>query len=123
MNFKPLNIQAKWAHAIGQALNNCPMSREEVARQMGDYLGKEVGVNILNAYASTARDTHVINIERLDALVYVTKDKGLVNLLAELVACMAVPKEQAPYMEYAEKKIEFKKLRAEIEKIEGALDD
>ncbi len=122
MNFNSLSIQEKWARAIGQALNDCPMSREEVARQMGDYLGKEISPNILNAYASTARDTHVINIERLDALVFVTKDKGLVNLLAELVGCMTVPKEQAPYMEYAEKKIEFKKLRAEIEEIEGTLD-
>ncbi len=123
MNFNSLSIQEKWARAIGQALNDCPMSREEVARQMSDYLGKEVRPNILNAYASTARDTHVINIERLDALVYVTKDKRLVDLLAELVGCMAVPKEQAPYMEYAEKKIEFKKLRTEIEEIEEALND
>ncbi len=123
MNFNSLSIQEKWARAIGQALNDCPMSREEVARQMSDYLGKEVRPNILNAYASTARDTHVINIERLDALVYVTKDKRLVDLLAELVGCMAVPKEQAPYMEYAEKKMEFKKLKAEIEEIEEALND
>ncbi len=117
------STQEKWARAIGQALNDCPMSREEVARQMGDYLGKEIKPNILNAYASTARDTHVINIERLDALVYVTQDKRLIDLLAELVGCMAVPKEQAPYMEYAEKKIEFKKLKAEIKEIEGTLDE
>ncbi len=122
MNMR-FSTQEKWARAIGQALNDCPMSREEVARQMGDYLGKEIKPNILNAYASTARDTHVINIERLDALVYVTKDKRLVDLLAELVGCMAVPKEQAPYMEYAEKKIEFKKLKAEIEEIEEALNE
>ncbi len=52
MNFKPLNIQDKWARAVGQALNDCPMSRKEVARQMSDYLGKEVGEN-MNAFKKT----------------------------------------------------------------------
>lgn len=120
---KAANTKAKWAIAISRALNDCAMSREEVARQMSEYLGEKISPNILAAYASQGRDTHIINLPRLEALIYVTKDAGLVDLLAEVIDHRVVHEIYAPYLEYAYKKAAWKKLGAELKAYEEAFDE
>ncbi len=98
---KAATIKGKWAMAISQALKDYAMSREEVAEKMSLYLGEEVKASMLNAYASQGRDTHIINLSRLEALIYVTQDRRLINLLADILDCRAVPNAYARHMNYA----------------------
>ncbi len=126
VDFTPIraaDAKAKWAIAVSLALKSCKMSREEIARQMGEYLGEKISVDALNAYASQGKDTHIINAVRLEALLRVTDCKDLANTFVDVINCRAVPKDYVPHIEYAAKKIEFKRLKTEIKKIEEALDE
>jgi len=42
-------LNAKFARAISLALKECPLSREEVAERMSDWLGEVVSRNMLDA--------------------------------------------------------------------------
>lgn len=69
--------------AMKVALADCGLSRDFVAERMSAYLGERVSVSMLNAYVSPARDTHQISTVRFMALVHVTKDRRLLELLAD----------------------------------------
>jgi len=68
------------------------LEREDVARRMGDYLGKNVSPNVLNAYASQAREGHNITVARLCALMHATGDFRLLKLLAEKFDLTLIPR-------------------------------
>ena len=44
------NIGAKYAKAIALTLNECELTRDEIAMQMSAYLGEDVTKNMLDAY-------------------------------------------------------------------------
>lgn len=69
------------ARAVSRTLKDDGRSRAEIAEAMGGYLGEDVSENMLNAYASQARDGHRISLERAIALVAVTQDARLVGEL------------------------------------------
>jgi hypothetical protein len=77
------SVGARISRAVAAALADCDLSREEIAQQLGAYLGEAVSPNVLNAYASQAREGHKIAACRLLALVHVTGDRRLLELLAE----------------------------------------
>ena len=69
--------------AVSVALRDCRLKRPDVAERMSGFLGEDVGLNILNAYASPARPDHTISMTRFAALLHVTQDRRLLELLAE----------------------------------------
>ena len=78
--FRPGAIQApsmggRLARAIAIALKDCGKTRAEVAALMTAHLGRPVSENMLDAYASQAREGHAISAERLAALVRATGDR------------------------------------------------
>lgn len=120
---KAANIKVKWSKAISLALSNCPMSREEIAKQMGDYLGENISPNILDAYASQGRDTHIINLPRLEALIFVTGDISLVNLLADVLNHVAIHKTYIDHVDYAVWRVARKELNDKIKNYEEQWND
>lgn len=79
-------LAARIARAISETLADADrrgMSREEIASRMSAYLGERVSVNMLNAYASTARTDHSIGLPRTLALLRATGDRRLLEMLAE----------------------------------------
>jgi hypothetical protein len=46
--------------------------------------GEEVSKNMLDAYASEAREEHVINVVRFIALIHATQDRRLLEIVAEM---------------------------------------
>ena len=69
--------------AITLELKECGRPRHEVASRMSDYLGQSITPHILNAYASQAREDHVINLVRFVALLHATQDRRLLEMIAE----------------------------------------
>ncbi|MEM7197052.1 MAG: phage regulatory CII family protein [Pseudomonadota bacterium] len=67
---------------------------------MSEYLGQDVTINMLNAYASEARTTHNITIERLMALTHVTGDVRILAYMAAKMGCLIIGKDEEPYIEY-----------------------
>ena len=87
------------AKAIAAALMG--QDRAQVARDMSDYLGRPVSKAMIDAYASIARDDHVISTPRFMALVQVTADRRLLELLAEPLGWAVIERRYLPLIELA----------------------
>ncbi len=80
---RAVNWSARIAKAVAATLKECGMPRALVASRMGEFLGETVSENMLDNYASEAREDTVINATRLIALLQVTRDTRLLQVLAD----------------------------------------
>lgn len=80
---RAVNWAAKLAKAVAMTLKECGMPRALVANRMGEFLGEAVSENMLDNYASEAREDTVISVPRLIALLHVTRDMRLLQVLAD----------------------------------------
>lgn len=106
------SLDQRLCKAMKLALKECGPDRTTVAELMSEFLGEKVSLAMLNAYVSTARPTHVISVVRFAALVHVTKDRRLLELLAELFGWSVVDERYADAIaevELAEKKEEIER--------------
>ena len=106
IRFEPEQVRAATvAHlicrAISAALKDAVQSRNEIAKKMSDFLGDNVTVNMLNAYASPARENHPISMARFIALLHATKDRRLLELLAEPMDWAVIERRHLPMIELA----------------------
>ena len=85
-------LDVKIARALSHAMHECGLSRVEIAEKMSTYLDQKVTENMLNTYASPAREDHKITLERLIALVEVTGSHGLLGFVADFSDFVVVPK-------------------------------
>jgi len=92
-------LNARFARAISLTLKECGLSREEVAERMSDWLGETVSRNMLDAYASEARESHQINLPRFAALIHATEDYRLLSLLPETFGFSVMPREYEEIVE------------------------
>ncbi len=98
---RAVTIAGKVCRAVAQTLKESALSRQEIARRMSAYLGEDVSVNMLNAYASEARETHVINTVRFIALLHATGDRRLLEIVAEIFGWVVIEKKFLPLIELA----------------------
>lgn len=78
-------------------------SREQVAAAMSEYLDETVSEHILNGYAGESRTDLTINIVRLDALLAITKDRRLLELLAARHGWAVIERRHLPAIELAQR--------------------
>lgn len=78
------SLRAKIARAVAESLRDCEMKRDEIAAAMSEWLAEEVTKNMLDAYASEAREEHTITYLRLLGLIHVTGDVRLLQIGAEM---------------------------------------
>jgi hypothetical protein len=74
------SLRAKIARAVSETLTDSPISRAIIAEDMSLWLGEEVTENMVNAYASQARERDTIPYLRLLALAHVTGDVRLLQI-------------------------------------------
>ncbi|MBX9750868.1 MAG: DNA transposition protein [Roseococcus sp.] len=94
-------LEARIARAVSVALQDCKLTREEIAARMSAWLGTKVTLNMLNAYASVARQDHPIGLTRFLALVHATCDRRLLELLAEMNGWAVIERRHLPLIEMA----------------------
>ena len=87
------------SRAVSLALGASGLSRETIAAQMSEYLGETVTKNMLDGYASQAREDHRITLERFLALIEVTGQTGLLGFAAEQFGMVVVPSRYAELIE------------------------
>lgn len=89
--------------AVSETLKGCGRPRADIAAAMTDYLdGEAVSEAILNAYASESRGDLIIPLVRLDALLAVTKDRRLLELLAARHGWAVIERKHLPAIELTE---------------------
>ncbi|KXV47098.1 hypothetical protein AD945_10850 [Gluconobacter albidus] len=104
--FDPQLIRAnsyggRLSRAISVSLDGCGYSRAEIAARMSEQLGRKISLNILNAYASVARETHEISVSRFDALVGATGDRRLLEFVAADHGFSVIDRRYLPMIELA----------------------
>ena len=93
------DLASQIARAVSRSLKASGMSREQIAEAMTEYLGEEVSKNMLDAYASEARESHRITLERFVALINVTGQHGLLGFVAEQFDLVVVPERYSDLIE------------------------
>lgn len=94
-------IRAQVCRAIAAALSDCKLSRDDIAQRMSEFLGERVSKAMLDAYASQAREDHAISLPRFLALVHVTQDRRLLELIAEMFGWAVIERRHLPLIELA----------------------
>lgn len=85
-------MRGRMAKAVSLALRECGLERVVVAQRMSSHLGEAVSEHMLDNYASEARTDTVISLIRLMALIHVTGDLRLLQVLAEQFGQVVVDK-------------------------------
>lgn len=106
VSFDPQLIRAnsfggRLKRAISVCLKDTHYSRSEIAERMSDRLGRTITLNVLNAYASVARDTHEISVPRFNALVGAIGDRRLVEFVAADHGWAVIDRKHLPFIELA----------------------
>jgi len=109
------SIAVTISKGVSQALKGCGRSREDAAQLMSDYLDEKVSVDMLNAYASEAKSEHVVNVVRFIALLHVTRDRRLLELIASMFDWAVIERKYLPAIEMAEALEARSKLDREID--------
>lgn len=105
--FEPARVRAaslagQIARAVAEALRGAAergIPREEVAARMSAITGERVSRQMLDAYASQAREEHAIGLARFVALVQATGDRRLLELLAEPMGWAVIEREDLALIE------------------------
>ena len=84
-------LGSRISRAVSLALKECGKSRAEVAEAMSSELGYPVSADMLDAYASEAKESHRITLERFVALVTTTGCLDLLGFVAGLFDHVVVP--------------------------------
>lgn len=113
---RAVSLARSIAKAVAETLRSCGRPRAAVAEAMTDYLdGDPVTENVLNAYASESRADLTINLTRLDALLAVTKDRRLLELLAARHGWAVIERKYLPAIAMAERMERRAELDREID--------
>ena len=108
-------IEARVSRAIAAALKDSVSDRQAVAEAMGDFLGQRVTKNMLDAYASVAREDHPITIARFVALLHATRDRRLLELIAEPLGWAVIDRKMLPLIELAAVQEKQRELHAQAD--------
>lgn len=103
-------LRQKLALGVAETLKGSDLERPDIAEKMADWLGEDVSKNLLDRYASQAAEEHVIPLLRLIALIHVTGDVRILQMIAEMFGHSVVEDRFLPWIEVgqlAEKKDEF----------------
>lgn len=106
-------LQGRIAKGIKAALAG--KSRTNIAKAMSEFLGESVTDHMLNAYASEAKGDKPIPLTRFMALIHVTGDKRLLNLIAETFGVVVVDASSEPLIRAGEAAARLRDLRAELD--------
>lgn len=92
-------LGSKISRAVALALKDCGKTRAEIAQQMSEELGYAVSADMLDAYASEAKESHRITLERFVALITVTGCLDLLGFVVGLFGHVVVPERYASLIE------------------------
>lgn len=98
---RAVSLPARISRAVATALHDAEACRETIAARMSAFLGERVSPSMLDAYASQAREGHNISVTRFLALLHATRDRRLLELLAEPMGWAVIDRRHLPLIEVA----------------------
>lgn len=104
-------IAGRVCRAIAAALRDSELSRPEVAKSMSEFIGQDIPKNMLDAYASQGREDHTISLIRFIALLHATRDRRLLEMVAEQFGWSVIERRHLPMIELAQVQERMEDLR------------
>jgi hypothetical protein len=98
---KAPTFRDRLARAVAIVLTESDIPRATIAKRMSEFLGEDISLNMLNAYASQARTDQTIPAVRLAALTQATGDVRALQLLLDPIDYAAVEKRYVAAIEDA----------------------
>lgn len=86
------SVAGRLSRSVAVVLRESDADREAVAARMSEYLGEEVSKNMLDAYASQAREAHNISLARAFALLHATDDARIFGTELERFGLAIIPR-------------------------------
>jgi len=77
------------------ALKGCTLSRYEVAARMSELVGTEITKTQLDSWTAESKEGHRFPAEYLPAFCYVTGNREILRVMAEMVNCHLVESREA----------------------------
>lgn len=114
---KSWSISGRLSKAVALTMDECEMTREQIAAAMSEIIKGNVSKGMLDAYASEARE-HSISAVRLAALIEVTGDARALNALLENSGLIVVPQKYEALL----RREKARELRERAEREEQAAD-
>lgn len=93
------SLRAIISRAVSAALKECAKDRDAVSAEIGEFLGEDCPKNMLDAYASEAREDHAIPLVRFMGLIHATGDMRLLQVLASQFGWAVIPDKYLPAIE------------------------
>lgn len=93
------SLRAKLCRSLKLTLQECGMTRAQVAKGMSDYLGETITPGALNTYVSESMDDRIVNAVRFVAIVAVTGDPRPLNALLEDLGLVVIERRYLPWIE------------------------
>lgn len=115
---KAWSVAGRLAKAIALTMEDCPLTRDEIAAQMTEITKSPVTKASLDAYASQAKENHQISAAKLAALVAVTGDARPLNVLLEEAGLIVIPRKYEALL----KRERARELRELLEREEKSAD-
>lgn len=95
------SLAASLSKAVGAALKGCGKPREQVARDLGDYLGDPIEKATLDKWASEAAADYIPSVVRFIGLIHATGDRRLLQMIADHFGWAVIDRKYLPAIEYA----------------------
>lgn len=104
--FEPERVRAatiagRISRAVSAVLGDCGLPRADVVKRMSAYLGEPFSKAMLDTYASQGREDHHLPVHRLIALLHVTRDRRLLEMIAEEFGWAVIERRHLPLIELA----------------------
>jgi len=96
------SIAARISRGVAVSLKATGKTRHAIAQQMSRFLGLDVSKPMIDGYAAPSRDDHAISVVRFIALLHVTQDRRLLQLVADELGWAVIEKRFLPLIEVAE---------------------
>ncbi len=114
-------LAGRVCRAVATTLRECGSDRETVAGRMSAFLGAPIGVNALNAYASEARLDRMISLARFVALIAATRDRRLLEMVAEPFGWAVIDRKYLPLIELTQVRAKRRQLADHQRRLERAM--
>ncbi|TWB58717.1 hypothetical protein [Nitrospirillum viridazoti] len=98
------SLRGQVSRAVAQCLKDAALAgleRKAIAQRMSEYLGESVSPDMLNNYASQAREDQSISALRLSALAHATGDVRPFQILVAPFGHAVIPSRYLPAIEEA----------------------
>lgn len=115
VKIRAASLKGELSKAISLSMKESGKDRTQIAREIGDYLGEAISPDMLNAYASEAREEHVVNVVRFIGLIHATGDARLLDLIASKFGWAVIPAEYLPAIEEALLKDKLEELQRQMD--------